>query len=112
MTTQGRLQDDVWLLIGLFGNEPGQLELREGRLTFRTSAGVQFDVPLSEVSYVEYPWYYFGGGVQITVAGRRYRLSFVPPTSHGGRARVVPGGWRVGWAWCSSFRRAGFIGRR
>jgi len=112
MTTQGRLHDDVWLLIGLFGNEPGQLELREGRLTFRTSAGVQFDVPLSEVSYVEYPWYYFGGGVQFTVAGRRYRLSFVPPTSHGGRAGDVPGGRRVGAAWRSAFRHAGLIDRR
>ena len=38
-----------------------------------------FDVPLAEVTDVDWPWYYFGGGVKLSAAGERYRFSFVLP---------------------------------
>ena len=38
-----------------------------------------FDVPLTSVTDVVWPWYYFGGGVKLSAAGEPYRLSFVLP---------------------------------
>jgi hypothetical protein len=105
------LRDRTWLLVGLFGNDEGELAVRSGRLTLRTQGGVSFDVPLAEVGSVEFPWYTFGAGVQFTVAGRRYRLSFVLPTAYGGRIGDVPEGRHIGAAWQTAFREAGLLGR-
>ena len=55
------------------------LELADGRLGFTTEEGRVFEAPLEEVTDVTFPWFYFGGGVKLTVAGTRYRLSFVRP---------------------------------
>jgi hypothetical protein len=79
MTEPVSLRTPAWLLVGLFGNRPGVLALADGRLTFDTEEGRVFDAPLAEVTAVTYPWYYFGGGMKVTVAGTRYRLSFVRP---------------------------------
>ena len=34
---------------------------------------------LDDVTDVAFPWFYFGGGAKLTVAGTRHRLSFVRP---------------------------------
>jgi hypothetical protein len=80
------LRTPAWLLIGL-GNEPGMLELVDGRLAFTTIEGRVFDVPLSEVQNITFPWYYFGGGVKFRVEGEQYKVSFVRPNG----AQDVPG---------------------
>jgi hypothetical protein len=69
----------AWRLIGLFRSEAGWLDLREDRLRYFTPAGVVFAVPLAEVSRLVFPWYYFGGGLKLTVGGEEYRFSFVVP---------------------------------
>jgi hypothetical protein len=69
----------AWLLIGTFRTAAGWLDLTAGRLRFSTPDQVVFDVPLAEVTDVDWPWYYFGGGVKLSAAGERYRLSFVLP---------------------------------
>ena len=78
-----RPEDDyascAWLLIGTFRTAAGWLDLTAGRLRFSTPDKVVFDVPLAEVRDVDWPWYYFGGGVKLSAAGERYRLSFVLP---------------------------------
>ena len=106
------LVSSAWLLIGLFGTEAGVLDLSDGRLAFSGTNGTRFDVPVGDVRYVEFPWYYFGGGVQFTVNGRRYRFSFVVPTGEGGRVGDVPDGRRVGALWRDAFRHAGLVRRR
>ncbi len=70
------------------GNVPGLLELADGRLSFTTEAGRVFETPVSEVSEVEFPWYYFGGGAKLKVGAASYRISFVKPNG----ASDVPGG--------------------
>lgn len=40
-----------------------------------------FDLPLSEVLAVSFPWYYFSGGIKLTVRGTRYRFSFARPAN-------------------------------
>jgi hypothetical protein len=78
-----RSEDDfasyAWRLIGTFRTAAGWLDLTAGRLRFSTPDQVVFDVPLSEVTDVIWPWYYFGGGVKLSAAGEPYRLSFVLP---------------------------------
>ncbi len=69
----------AWLLIGTFRTAAGWLDLTAGRLRFSTPDKVLFDVPLAEVTDVDWPWYYFSGGVKLSAAGERYRLSFVLP---------------------------------
>ena len=77
----------AWLLVGMTGSTPGVLEYADGRLVFSTDQGRLFDAPLSEVHNVTFPWYYFGGGAKLTVAGQQYRLSFVRPNG----ASDIPG---------------------
>ncbi len=70
----------AWRLIGTFRTEAGWLDLTAGRLRYTSEVGGEvFDVRLDEVMDVVWPWYYFGGGVKLTVKGEPYRLSFVLP---------------------------------
>jgi hypothetical protein len=50
-----------------------------GRLTCQTEAGTAFDIPVTEIRDLTFPWYYFGGGMKLTAAGERHRVSFVRP---------------------------------
>jgi hypothetical protein len=99
----------TWLLMGLTGSTPGVLQLSDGRLslvahgsgaltlgqlrdlegctgmkglTERLKNGEQveiFNVPVDEIKSVDFPWYYFNGGMVIEVRTGRYRLSFLQP---------------------------------
>ncbi len=69
----------AWLLRGITVSIPGWLDVHDGCLRFSTPQEVVFDVPLAEITSVNYPWYYFGGGVKLKAAGTPYRLSFVKP---------------------------------
>lgn len=73
----GFLVSPAWLIGGL-RNVPGFLGTGEGRLTFLADEPV-FDVPLTEVTDVRWPWHWFGGGVKLTAAGRAYKITFVRP---------------------------------
>lgn len=105
------MRSRAWLLIGLFGNESGVLDLSEGRLAFSGERGTRFDVPLSEVRAVAFPWFYFGGGLQLTAGGRSYRFAFVRPTAEGGRIADVPEGRQVGAEWRRALQEAGLLAR-
>ena len=77
--TNEALCTPAWLLVGLTRSVPGILELADGELVYTTVEGRVFDTHLSEVTDVLFPWYYFGGGVKLSVGAERYRLSFVRP---------------------------------
>lgn len=73
----------AWLLRGLFGRVAGTLKLAGGRLVFTSDERVVLlDARVDDLS-VRLPWYYFGGGVVVTVGDARYRLSFVEPGENG-----------------------------
>ncbi len=91
----------VWLLIGIIRSVPGHLTFANGHIAFHTNDGCVFNVPLSKVSDVEFPWYYFGGGVKFRIGAERYRLSFVKPGNTGGRLSDVSEGRHAGKAWKS-----------
>ena len=77
--TSRQFASDAWLLKGITVSIPGWLECRENRLRFVTSNEVVFDVPMSEITSISYPWYYFGGGLKLRAAGQPHRISFVKP---------------------------------
>jgi hypothetical protein len=85
-------------LSGLTGSEPGRLELRGGRLIFTPSEEGRpgFDVPLSEVTDIEFPWLYFGAGFKVRVRGEQFRFSFIEPHNDSADMRA---GRDTGKAW-------------
>lgn len=111
MTTKTpRFGSKAWLLRGI-RSLPGTLQFARGRLSFtafdagnfrgrqlrsleqdfgRTElvgmltegkTAVVFDVPLSAVQAVHFPWYYFSGGLRLTLNGVRYRFGFDQPSN-------------------------------
>ena len=78
MASEGFVSD-AWILEGMTVSVPALLELDDGRLRCLTQDRVAFDVALSDVTDVVFPWYYFGGGVKLRADGAEFRLSFVVP---------------------------------
>jgi hypothetical protein len=134
MTRPSSLSTEAWLLRGVsslpgtlalggrrllftargagtcWGWQLRRLERETGRagLTSRLEAGATalvFDVPLSDVQNVRFPWYTFSGGVTLTIRGVRYRVGFDEPsnTKMAGEGGDLLGEWgrarRRGRAW-------------
>jgi hypothetical protein len=78
-TARESFVSDAWLLEGLTRSIPALLELARGRLRCVTQDRVAFDVALEQVTGVEFPWYYFGGGVKLRAGAEQFRISFVRP---------------------------------
>jgi hypothetical protein len=89
----------AWLLIGLFRSEPGTLALTSANstLTFVSETKTLFEVPISSLSGIRFPWYYFGAGVQFSIDGERYRFSFMEQ----GEPGSIPEGRSFGRQWKS-----------
>jgi hypothetical protein len=100
------VETEAWLLSGITGNVPGILSLADGRFTFEAEDGqIVFDAPVSDVRDVKVPWYYFGGGMKLSVGAERYRLTFVRPTALGGGAGDIPAGRGACKMWRSLLSR-------
>lgn len=99
----------AWLLKGLVNSLPGRLSFKNERLTYcayesgtfrdtglkkleRTSGVIGlsdklkqgkevslFDIHLSDLQRVYFPWWYFGAGMKLTIKDQEYRLSFIRP---------------------------------
>lgn len=65
---------------GMFGGaEPGLLIAREGeRISFVTQKEKVFEAERHEIG-VNWPWWEFGAGVHLKMAGKTYRLSLARP---------------------------------
>ncbi|HHI78806.1 MAG TPA: hypothetical protein ENK02_02365 [Planctomycetes bacterium] len=113
MTRRNNFSTKAWLLLGN-RNLPGELRLSSGRLSFcvlgegnlgrrgfeklearsgcaelgalveRGARPLLFELPLSEVERVHFPWYYFSGGLKLTIAGVQYRFGFDQPSNSRG----------------------------
>lgn len=71
----------VWRLVGAVRSVPGVLRFADDRVSFTTAEGVDFDTPTASVTDVKFPWYYFGGGMKVSVNGESYRFSFLKPNA-------------------------------
>ena len=96
------IETTVWRLIGLTGSKRGVLTLGNGRLAFNGDEGTKFNVPLGAVSGIKFPWYYFHGGVKMTIANESYRFSFIEP--HNEHANIREGR-RTGARWKAALDR-------
>ncbi len=86
----------AWLLKGLFYSTPGTLELKGKTLTFTPVGGEQiFSLSLSAIHKIEFPWYYFGAGLVLTLDGTKYRISFIEQ----GESGDIRSGIQNGKAW-------------
>jgi len=75
----------VWLRggpKGMFGGmAPGLLIAREGgRISFVTQKQKVFEAERHEID-VKWPWWEFGAGAHLKVAGNTYRFSWLPPAN-------------------------------
>ena len=77
------LYSSAWLLRGHFASIPGTLELEEGLLTFSAETGCVFEVPVTSLSNVAFPWHNFGAGVTFSIGAEHYRFSFIEPGDSG-----------------------------
>ncbi len=73
----------VWVLDGLTGSTPGEMQFQDGRVKLIIEELHVFNVPLTEVKNVNFPWHYFGGGVKFTVGAENYRISFTESGEYG-----------------------------
>lgn len=82
------LVSPVWVLRGIM-NDPGYLVAAGGRLVLvaEHADGPAFDVGLAELTDVQWPWWWFGGGFRATVRGTRHKLTFVRPNGAPGPDR-------------------------
>ncbi|MGY1685448.1 MULTISPECIES: hypothetical protein [unclassified Geodermatophilus] len=71
------LVSPAWLIGGL-RNVPGFLATDGRGLAFVGDTPV-FDVPLDAVTDVSWPWWWFGGGLRLSAAGQRWKVTFVRP---------------------------------
>jgi hypothetical protein len=76
---QETMRSVAWLLKGLTGSTPGVMTLAQGKLSFYTEEGCVWDVALSEIKAVEFPWYYFDGGLKLQIGAQWHSVSFVRP---------------------------------
>ncbi len=110
MNAKSELCTEAWLLKGI-NSLPGALKLQDGRLSYTAfgtgtcghgllskleqasgqtgfaqrledgDEALLFDAPLTGVEKIDFPWYYFSGGMKVTVGGVRYRIGFDRPAN-------------------------------
>ncbi|HQY66310.1 MAG TPA: hypothetical protein PLD38_03430 [Pyrinomonadaceae bacterium] len=90
------MRTPIWRLIGLTGSQYGELQISNGRLKYSPASGVGFDVELTEVKDINFPWHYFSGGFKMTLAGEEFRFSFIEPHNDYADVRT---GREVGKQW-------------
>ena len=79
----------VWRLSGIIGSEAGHLELTSGRLIYTPIEGAGFNVPITDVQDINFPWHYLGGGFKMRIGSENYRFSFIEP--HNDNADITEG---------------------
>jgi hypothetical protein len=75
------LETPAWLMRGVitYNAKPGTLRLDRGRISFRESGAEAslFDIALSDIGNVKFPFYNLGSVVRFDAGGKRYRLAFL-----------------------------------
>lgn len=72
----------VWQLHGALSvATPGLLIFNNGKASFVTEQGEQFNVPVSEIKEVKWPFLQFGLGFNAVVNGTQYKFTFMKPNT-------------------------------
>lgn len=82
----------AWKITGIIGAvTPGALVWKNGQVTFITEAGIQFQVPLSEIKNIKWPFLRMGMGFDAEVNGKNYKFSFAKPNASAAEIRIING---------------------
>ena len=72
----------VWKISGIIGKvTPGALVWKNERVAFITEEGVQFQVPLADITNIKWPFLRMGMGFDTEVYGQKYKFSFAKPNA-------------------------------
>lgn len=89
---QNQLISKVWRLEGLIGKvEAGILVWDAGHVLYITEGGIEFNVPLSSVSNIKWPFLRMGFGFDAIINDTKYKFSFSKPNHNAPDIDVVPG---------------------
>ena len=87
-----KLISKVWRITGLFSNAiPGALVLQNGQVAFITQTDVQFNVPLSEMKDIKWPFIRMGLGFNAVVNDKKYKFSFSKPNPSSAEITIING---------------------
>ena|SRR5688572_10969855 len=76
------LVSKVWQIAGLIGRvTPGLLVWENEKVSYITEEGLQFNVPLSELKNVKWPFLRMGLGFDTIVNEKKYQFSFSKPNA-------------------------------
>ena len=79
-----QINSKVWQMHGPFRvATAGMLTLNNGVVTFLTEEGQQFQVLISEVKEVKWPFFQFGLGFTTVVNNKKYKFTFMRPNGAG-----------------------------
>ncbi len=82
----------VWRLAGLIGKvEAGALVWDAGHVIYITEEGIVFNVPLSAVTNIKWPFLRMGFGFDAVVNDIKYKFSFSKPNHSAPDIEIVPG---------------------
>lgn len=92
MQMNGELISKVWKIAGLVGAvTPGALVWKKGQMTFITEEGIQFQVPVSEIKNIKWPFLRMGMGFDAEVNGKKYKFSFAKPNASAAEIKIING---------------------
>lgn len=80
----GRLTSTAWRKIGLFGVAIGTFSTDGKVLTFRSADRGSFELPISDLTRVSFPWYGFRLVGRLRAGEKLYRMTFAPPNEQEG----------------------------
>lgn len=85
-----KLVSKVWNIKGLFGRViPGILVWDNGRVIFITEEGIKFNVTLSQLTNIKYPFLRMGLGFDTVVNGEKFKFSFSKPNPGAPEIEIV-----------------------
>ena len=77
---QGELVSKIWRIYGIVSEvTPGLLVWNNRLVSFITEEGKEFEVPVSEIKNIRWPFLRMGLGFDAEVNGEKYKLSFTKP---------------------------------
>jgi hypothetical protein len=82
----------VWKIAGLVGAVvPGALVYKKEEIIFITEEGIQFQVKLSDMYNIKWPFLRMGMGFDAEVYGKKYKFSFAKPNVSAAEIKIIKG---------------------
>lgn len=85
-----KIVSKVWLIKGLIGKvQAGVLVWKDRQVAFITEEGIQFNVPLTAIRDIKWPFLRMGLGFDAVVDGKKFKFSFSKPNPNAPEINVI-----------------------